>query len=181
MKMILLIGMCFSMLVFAQTSRLTKPEVVKSVNLERYKGRWFEIAKIPNRFQKKCTSNTTAEYILREDGRIDVVNRCKRENGEIITAKGIANIADTMSCAKLKVSFVSLLGIRPFWGDYWIIGLDKNYQWAIVGSPARNYGWILSRTPKLPQETRTKINRILVKQGYDPDLFEATIHHSETN
>ncbi|MBN2104654.1 lipocalin family protein [bacterium] len=179
MKLVASILVCLTTFVLTQTSVQTEPEVVEFVNLDQYKGLWYEIAKIPNRFQKKCAGNTTAEYILRKDGRIDVVNRCMRKDGEIITAKGVAKIADMTTCAKLKVSFVSLLGIRLFWGDYWIIGLDDNYQWAIVGSPDREYGWILSRTPQLPQETIALINGILVKQGYDPEAFVITRHEPD--
>jgi apolipoprotein D and lipocalin family protein len=144
-----------------------EPKVVQSVDLERYAGVWYEIAKIPNRFQKKCARNTT------------VVNRCTKEDGKIITARGIAKIADTTTFAKLKVSFVSLLGIRFFWGDYWIIGLDEDYQWAIVGNPSRQYGWILSRTPQLLDDQRNRVNDILRIQGYDPDRFVNTMHEKK--
>nr|MBP9120943.1 lipocalin family protein [Ignavibacterium sp.] len=79
---------------------------------------------------------------------------------------------DKKSNAKLEVSFVSFLGWRPFWGDYWIIGLDENYQWAIVGTPNRKYGWVLSRTPNLDNTTLDKIFGIIKDQGYDPKKFE---------
>ena len=149
---------------------------VTNVNLRRYVGKWFEIAKIPNRFQKKCVKNTTAEYILRDDGRITVINTCENRSGDKVIAKGIAKIVDTDSNAKLKVSFVRFLGISLFWGNYWIIGLDKDYSYAVVGEPKRKYGWILSRNPKLSPELRKKIEKILVEKGYDSARFVNTIH-----
>lgn len=151
-----------------------KPETVKYVDLKRYSGLWYEIAKIPNRFQKKCTGNTTAEYSLRDDGRINVTNSCDEEGGERTSTQGIAKIVDTATNARLEVSFFSILGIRPFWGDYWIIGLDNDYQYAVIGDPDRKYGWILSRSPRLSEEKLKEAWEILRKQGYDPKNFEMT-------
>jgi len=145
---------------------------VAHVDLERYVGLWYEIAKIPNRFQRKCASGTTAEYTLREDGRITVVNRCVEEDGDTAEAEGIAKIEDIGSNAKLKVSFVSFIGWRPFWGDYWVIGLDTGYQWAIVGTPDRKYGWVLARTPTLDESTMDEIFTIVEHNGYKRDAFE---------
>jgi apolipoprotein D and lipocalin family protein len=149
---------------------------VNYVNLERYTGTWYEIAKIPNRFQAKCAQNTTASYSLREDGRLDVINRCITEENEQISSRGIAKIVDTGSNAKLKVSFVQILGISLFWGDYWIIGLDNEYRYAVVGTPGRKYGWILAREPELDEETIDEIYLILQEQGYNPSDFEMTVH-----
>ena len=144
--------------------------------LKKYVGLWYEIAKIPNSFQDNCISGTTAKYILKDDGEISVINSCIDEDGEIDKADGVARIVDNKSNAKLKVSFVSIFGWRPFWGDYWIIGLDENYQWAIVGTPNRKYGWVLSRTPQLSKETMTKTFEILKEQGYNPKDFQISIH-----
>ena len=156
----------------AQNKKLVT--TVAKVNLERYKGLWYEIAKIPNRFQKKCASGTTAEYTLRTDGKINVLNRCFDKEGKLIEAKGIARVVDSESNAKLKVSFVKILGLSLFWGDYWIIGLGKDYEYAIVGVPNRKYGWILSRTPSLSQEKLEEAFNILREQGYNPEEFEMT-------
>ena len=145
---------------------------VSAVDLVRYTGLWYEIAKIPNRFQKQCARGTTAEYTLRDDGKITVVNRCFKEDGSLDEAEGVAKIEDTQTNAKLKVSFVSILGWRPFWGDYWVIGLDSNYQWAIVGDPDLKYGWILARTPALDEATLETVFTILENSGYDPGVFE---------
>ncbi len=158
----------------AQDKETAEPTVVNSVDLIRYTGVWYEIAKIPNSFQKKCARNTTATYRLRSDGSIDVTNRCVEADGSVNEAKGIAKVVDKKSNAKLEVSFVRILGISLFWGDYWIIGLDKNYKYAVVGTPTRKYGWILSRTPKLSDEEMQKVFSILKQQGYNPKDFEMT-------
>lgn len=145
---------------------------VEQVDLNKYIGLWYEVAKIPNSFQDHCAYGTTAEYKIQNDGSIEVINKCYDENGELDIADGVANIVDKKTNAKLEVSFVSFLGIRPFWGDYWIIELDENYQWAVIGTPSRKYGWILSRTPSLPDDTMQKIFALLKSQHYNPDDFE---------
>lgn len=152
------------------------PETVPYVDLNRYAGLWYEIAKIPNRFQRHCVEGTTAQYKLRKDGRISVINSCIETDGSRDEADGVAKIVDKKSNAKLEVSFFSILGIRPFWDDYWIIGLDENYQYAVIGTPNLKYGWILSRTPELSQAQLDEALSILVKQGYNPDDFEMTKH-----
>jgi apolipoprotein D and lipocalin family protein len=149
---------------------------VEQVDLKRYTGTWYEIAKVPNRFQRKCACCTTAYYSLCEDGRIDVLNRCIKKDGTRIDAKGIARVVETKSNAKLKVSFVRFLGISLFWGDYWIIGLGEDYEYAIVGTPTRKYGWILSRRPWLSQEALELAFSQLRAKGYDPARFEMTLH-----
>jgi apolipoprotein D and lipocalin family protein len=144
------------------------------MKLLQYVGVWYEIARIPNFFQKKCQSNTTAEYILQDDGNIKVINRCMKSNGNFLTATGIAKVEDTQTFSKLKVSFVKFLGANLFWGDYWIIGLDKDYQWVIVGDPGTKFGWILSRTASISSETRETIDNILKENGYLPERFVLT-------
>lgn len=155
-------------------SEIKELTTVKQVDLGKYVGVWYEIAKIPNPFQKKCAKNTTAQYLIRKDGRIDVINRCVKSNGQTIQARGVARIIDKESNAKLKVSFVKFLGIRLFWGNYWIIGLDQNYQYAVIGEPSRKYGWILSRSPQLSDTDWEIFQEILVNQGYNPERFIKT-------
>ena len=152
----------------------TEPVAVDSVDLSRYVGTWYEIAKIPNSFQSKCARNTTAMYALRDDGEIDVLNRCEESDGSENVAKGLARVVDRKTNSKLEVSFVRFLGLQLFWGDYWIIGLDKNYGYAVVGTPSRKYGWILSRTPVLSAGDMEVVREILRMQGYDPAAFIAT-------
>ncbi len=147
---------------------------VESVDLERYVGLWCEIGKIPNRFQKKCVSGTTAFYSFRDDGQIDVVNRCIDKNDKPVRAVGVAKVDDAVTNSKLKVSFVSVLGQRLFWGDYWIIGLDPDYEYAVIGAPKRDYGWILSRRSELTAQQLEEVFATLRDQGYDPDAFVLT-------
>jgi apolipoprotein D and lipocalin family protein len=174
MKIILLLIIVASVNLMAQQN---PPTTVKYVDLKKYVGLWYEIAKIPNSFQDHCVKGTTANYILKTDGEIAVINSCIDEDGEIDDADGVARIVDKRTNAKLEVSFVSFLGWRPFWGDYWIIGLDENYQWAIVGTPNRKYGWVLSRTPKLDKNTLDYIFSILKEQGYNPKDFQIELYY----
>lgn len=160
----------------AQTSnKNTVLLTVNSVDLNKYIGTWYEIAKIPNSFQNKCARNTTATYILRNDGNIDVINKCIEADGSLDEAKGIAKVTDKKSNSKLEVSFVRIFGISLFWGDYWIIGLDKDYRYAVVGTPSRKYGWILSRTPILAKNDLDEIYKILSQQGYNINDFKMDI------
>lgn len=165
----LLFLILLSTILSAQEKSLT---TVKYVDLKKYAGLWYEVAKIPNSFQDQCIKNTTAKYTLNNNGEISVTNSCIDEDGEEDAADGVVRVVDKKSNAKLEVSFVSFFGWRPFWGDYWIIGLDENYKWAIVGTPNRKYGWILSRTKTLDSDTVTLINSILTSQGYNPKKFE---------
>ena len=145
-------------------------ETVASVDLDRYLGRWFEIASYPAWFQKGCTA-TTADYSLREDGLIKVVNSCRKGtlDGKPKQSTGRAKVIDTATNAKLKVSF-----FRPFWGDYWIIDLDPDYQWAVVGVPNRKYLWILSRTPLMDDTVYDDLLSRLPAMGYDPARLNRT-------
>ncbi|SEB95848.1 lipocalin family protein [Terriglobus roseus] len=140
----------------------TPLRTVDRVDLQRYLGRWYEIARIPNRFEKKCVRDVTAEYAM-SGTEISVRNACTQADGSIKIAKGKAKVVDRTTGAKLKVTF-----FWPFYGDYWVIGLDPQYRWAIVGEPSRKYGWILSRTPALPADTLRTIHRQLEASGYRP-------------
>lgn len=145
--------------------------VVDEVDLDRYLGTWFEIASYPAWFAKNCTG-VTAEYSLREGGGISVVNRCYKGalDGKLKEARGRAKVVDPESNAKLKVSFFG-----PFWGDYWILELDSEYQWVLVGEPKRKYLWILSRTPSLDQDTLDEILSRLPEKGYSRDRLQWTL------
>lgn len=151
------------------------PATVDWVDLDRYQGLWYEVARIPNRFQDHCVASTTARYRLRPDGRLSVLNRCLTGNGDWDQAQGIARVIDPTSNARLEVSFVSLLGWQLFWGDYWILELAPDYSHAVIGTPERDYGWILSRTPHLSASTRAAIDQRLREQGYDPDDFQNSV------
>ena len=150
------------------------PDTVSFVDLDRYAGSWYEIASIPNRFQKHCRGNTVASYRPVEAQRIEVINSCLDKEGSVDTAQGIARIVDTSSNAKLEVSFVSLFGWQLFWGDYWVLELADDYSYVIVGTPNFRYGWILSRTPELPADIRRQLDERLLASGYDPAVFVDT-------
>lgn len=149
-------------------------QVVQEVDLNRYIGKWHEIASIPVWFQKDCASGSTAEYTLAEGGEIDVLNRCCSKEGTVKEAKGRAWIIDKNCPAKLKVGFVSFLGFWPFKGDYWIIDLHPDYHYVVIGHPSRKLGWILSRTPQLPEEVLTGIAERLKNKGYNFSDFKMT-------
>ena len=155
------------------TERLQLPplEAVPKVNLERYLGTWYEIASYPQRFQEGCTG-TTATYTLRSDGEIDVLNKCRKGglDGPEDAAEGRARVVDRTSNAKLEVSF-----FRPFWGDYWIIDLGPDYEYAVVGHPSRDYLWILSRTPALDAEIYDGILGRLDEMGYPLEHLQKTL------
>jgi apolipoprotein D and lipocalin family protein len=142
------------------------------IDLDRYAGTWHEIARVPNYFQRKCAGGVTATYTRAED-HIVVTNRCVSSSGDAIVAEGKAYVTDPPANRKLKVGFFSILGWMPFKGDYWILDIDPDYRWVIVGSSTTKYGWILARTPALDAATRADIDARLRKLGYAPDAFSA--------
>ncbi len=160
--------------VFGQANSDLK--TVSSVDLKKYVGKWYEIAKYPNRFQKKCLAETSAVYTQKSNGRIEVLNSCRVKNGKMDAAKGEAKIIDTATNAKLKVRFApGFLSFIPFvWGDYWIIDLDANYNYAVVGSPSRDYLWILSRTPEIDANTYQDILQKIKLNGFEVNILEKT-------
>ena len=142
--------------------------VVRHVDLAKYVGRWYEIASIPQFFQRKCVGEVSAEYSTLDDGRIKVVNQCRKADGTMSSAEGRAEVVDPSVTAKLRVTFVKLIGwIFAFGGDYWIIDLDPDYRFAVIGHPKRTYAWILARTPILSREDLGPIAERLKAQGYD--------------
>ena len=158
--------------VSAQTTPAVQLQPVKtipSIDVARYLGTWYEIAKFPNWFQRKCLSGTNANYQLKEDGNVKVTNRCKVEGGEMAQAIGTARQIGGATSPKLEVRFApDWLAILPFvWGDYWVIDLDPQYQLAAVSDPRREYLWILSRTPKVNQKSYDDLLQRLVAQQFD--------------
>jgi apolipoprotein D and lipocalin family protein len=147
------------------------PTVVENVSLDRYMGTWYAVASIPTTFEQDCARGTTATYELLENGKVQVTNTCYREDGSEFQAVGRAWIPNRNEPAKLKVSFVSLFGMWLFPGDYWILELEPNYRYAVVGHPKRRYGWILSRTPTLPEVTLQGIFERLEEAGYSRSQF----------
>jgi apolipoprotein D and lipocalin family protein len=134
---------------------------VPALDLQRYLGTWYEIGNYPMFFQRKCVGDTTAVYSLNADGSIKVQNSCHTKDGSIDSAEGRATVVKGSQGSKLEVSF-----FRPFKGDYWVIGLDPDYRWAVVGDPARKYLWILSRTPQLAAADLERALASARAQGY---------------
>ena len=148
-------------------------DVVESVDLTRYTGKWYEIARYPTFFQADCVSST-AEYTARDNGTIGVFNTCLAADGTTVsTIEGVAEVVDPSTNAKLVVSFPNV----PIPGSYWIIDLDAAYQYAVVGDPYRSTLFILSRTPTLDQTTLDGILNRLPSQGYDPErlIYDAPV------
>ena len=143
---------------------------VPQVDLTRYAGKRYEIAAFPMFFQRRCIGDTTAEYRLRPDGDVEVVNRCRTETG-FDEAVGKASAVSGTGNAQLKVSF-----FWPFRADYWVIGLDDAYQWAVVGNPNRKYLWILSRSPQLSNDQLDKALQAAASQGFDLSRLTYTSH-----
>ena len=151
-------------------SDMPPPPVVASVDVQRYLGTWYQQALIPNRFQSLCVSNTRATYAM--DGKdLSVLNRCTGAGGKSEVATGVAKIVEGSNNAKLRVSF-----FRPFYGDYWVLALDPDYQWALVGDPSRQYCWVLSRNAQLSDITFAQILDRAAVLGYDKTLFERSLH-----
>ena len=149
---------------------------IPAVDLPRYLGTRFEIAKFPNWFQRKCVANTRAEYSLRSDGSLQVTNRCKMASGKADEAIGMARQIGSASSPKLQVRFAPdwLSLIPAVWGDYWVIALDENYQWVAVSEPGRDYLWVLSRTPRMEPQTYADLMLRLSGLGLDVQKLELT-------
>lgn len=135
-------------------------KVVESVDLQRYLGKWYEIATIPQRFQIGCTC-VTAEYSLNPNGTIKVVNSC-RKDGKPKQIIGRAKTVPGANNAKLRVSF-----FRPFWGDYWVVALDTGYLWAVVSNSEGSTCWILSRSPQMDEKLYSTIVEKCRAMGID--------------
>lgn len=172
MKYLLVIISALELAACSSTQYAPMP-VVSEVNLQRYQGKWYQIALIPNRFQSMCASDTTAEYVPQGDS-VRVINRCRKTDRNMEEAIGIAEPVTGSNNAKLRVSF-----FRPFYGDYWILDLDRDYQWVLVGEPSRKYGWVLSRTPSLNQETLQHIWKKAESLGYRQQDFQLSPRSSE--
>lgn len=144
------------------------PEPASPVELKRYLGRWYEIGRYEQRFERGC-EGVTADYSLRTDGKIDVLNRCRKSNGKFEEARGIAKVVDLVSNAKLKVSFFG-----PFYGDYWVLDHANDYSWSIVGEPSGRYLWILAREANPSAEVVEQLIGRTRALGYNTDMLVRT-------
>lgn len=144
-------------------------EVVPKVELEKYLGKWYEVARLPFKFEDDCT-DITATYGLNNDGSVSVLNECLRDS-KLKQSKGKAKIVDKAIGAKLKVTF-----FWPFYGDYWIINLGKDYEYSVVGTPNRKYLWILSRTKRMDEVLYSQLIEFVKSKGFDVGRLIKTSH-----
>jgi apolipoprotein D and lipocalin family protein len=147
------------------------PRTAPSVDLERYLGTWYEIASFPNWFQRDCVA-TQATYSKRDDGEVGVANACREKtlDGEWKRIEGVAWPVVSGDFTKLKVQF-----FWPLRGDYWVLALDPDYRWALVGHPNRDYLWVLSRTRSLDERRYAEIVALAQAQGYDVAKLRRTL------
>lgn len=141
---------------------------VARLDITRYAGEWHEIARLPMFFQRNCARNTTARYTLREDGMVGVHNRCENRDGEVDEVEGVARRVPGQE-GRLEVRFAPdwLSWLPLTWADYWVIALDAEYQWAVVGDPDHEHLWILSRTPEMSRERLEDLKALATAMGYD--------------
>jgi apolipoprotein D and lipocalin family protein len=162
-------------LMAADNSSTLQP--VPSIDLNRYAGKWYEIARLPNSFQKSCAGDVSATYTLKEDGKIGVLNECRKADGKMKSAAGVARKADKEGPnSKLEVRFApAFLSFLPVvWGDYWVIELSPNYEYAVIGEPSRKYLWILSRSPKMDNALYQSLLQKIAAHGYDTSRIVMT-------
>jgi apolipoprotein D and lipocalin family protein len=148
----------------------TTVTAVDSLDLHRYAVQWYEIARFPNQFQLKCVANVMAKYTLLANGQVEVLNTCRESDGSTDSATGRAKLADKYGPAsRLKVRFApGILGWIPMvWGDYWVLDLTDDYGAALVGTPDREFLWILSRTPALDPTVHERLIATAERQGFD--------------
>ncbi|WKZ68827.1 MAG: lipocalin family protein [Melioribacteraceae bacterium] len=167
---ILLLISFISIFIFNCGGNYAPLETVEYVDIQKYLGKWYEIALLPNRFEEGCHC-TTAEYSLIDSETLRVTNTCNEDSadGEIDQVNGKAFVVEGSNNAKLKVQF-----FWPFKGDYWILELDDDYQYALVGSPSREYLWILSRTPLLDEKIIQQLKEVADRKGFDSSKMIVT-------
>jgi len=148
---------------------------VPAVDLQRYAGKWYEQASLPMVFTRACVGDTTAQYTPQDDGMIAVTNRCRTEDGSFKQADGEARTVDG-STSRLEVRFAPgwLSWLPMVWGDYWVIALDDDYQWSLVGTPKQDYLWILSRSPRMDEVTYAMLVERARRMGYPVEKLERT-------
>jgi apolipoprotein D and lipocalin family protein len=177
--LITLLGLLLICLGSSQVMAQQSDQAVKTISaldVPRYLGTWYEIAKFPNWFQKKCVSNTKAVYTARPDGNLRVLNSCKTAGGETSEAEGLARQIGAKYSPRLEVRFApEWLSFLPLvWGDYWVIDLDPQYQVAAVSDPRREYLWVLSRSPQIDPKVYADLLQRLKQQQFDIQKLELT-------
>lgn len=179
----LIAALCFSFSAWVPLASAQAPsgeispaplESIASLDVPRYMGTWYEVAKYPNWFQKRCIANTSATYAVQSNGMLQVLNRCQKEDGSMSEALGAAKQVGDANSPKLEVRFApAWLSFLPFvWGNYWVIDLDPQYQLAAVSEPSRKYLWILSRSKTVEPKAYEALLQRLKQQGFNLDAIE---------
>ena len=162
-----------------QPTTLPPVTTIAALDVPRYMGTWYELAKFPNRFQAKCTANTRARYLAQADGSVQVLNSCVTADGSTIDALGLAKQIGSATSPKLQVRFAPawLSWLPMVWGDYWVIDLDADYQLAAVSDAKREYLWVLSRTPQVNAKAYDALLERLKVQQFEVQKLERTAQH----
>jgi apolipoprotein D and lipocalin family protein len=179
----LIAALCFSFSAWVPLASAQAPsgeispaplEAIASLDVPRYMGTWYEVAKYPNWFQKRCIANTSATYAVQPNGMLQVLNRCQKEDGSMSEALGAAKQVGDANSPKLEVRFAPVwLSFLPFvWGNYWVIDLDPQYQLAAVSEPSRKYLWILSRSKTVEPKAYEALLQRLKQKGFNLDAIE---------
>ena len=164
----------------AQINPSAEPKAVDAIDVQKYAGRWYEVARLPMYFQRNCASDVQAKYSLNSDKTIKVRNQCMNKEGELDVSEGVAYPQNDGN-SQLKVSFLPK-GLRwvPFSkGDYWVLRVDEDYQVALVGGPSHRYLWLLSRTPDMDEAVIEDYLNTAKAQGYDLSKLIRTKHIAE--
>ena len=186
----LIAALCFSFSAWVPLASAQTPsgeitpaplEAITSLDVPRYMGTWYEVAKYPNWFQKRCIANTSATYAVQPNGMLQVLNRCQKEDGSMSEALGAAKQVGDANSPKLEVRFApAWLSFLPFvWGNYWVIDLDPQYQLAAVSEPSRKYLWILSRSKTVEPKAYEALLQRLKQQGFNLDAIEISKQTTE--
>ncbi|MEY4763660.1 MAG: hypothetical protein RI907_333 [Pseudomonadota bacterium] len=170
--------------VSAQTHSPAAPlAALPSLDVPAYMGTWYQVAWFPNRFQSQCVADTAATYRQLDGGRVDVVNRCRRADGQIEDITGVARPAGSvlkgnrLEPAQLEVSFLpAALRWLPIWGRYWVVDLASDGRYAVVSEPQREYLWVLARAPRLSADDELAIRSLLTRLGFDLSRWQAHPH-----
>ena len=175
-KLLLLCALVAALVCSATVAQTDRPPLqpIASLDVARYMGTWFEIAKYPNSFQRKCVRNTRADYQAKPDGTVQVLNRCVMADGKTTEALGAARQVGPADSPTLQVRFApAWLSFLPMvWGNYWVIDLDPQYQLVAVSEPERDYLWVLSRTPKVEPAAYQALLARLAQRGFDLNRLE---------
>jgi apolipoprotein D and lipocalin family protein len=171
--MVLAVNVSYALATNAASTPVT---TIATLDVPRYMGTWYEIAKFPNWFQRKCVSDTRAQYTAQPDGSVQVFNSCQILDGQRIDALGLAQQVGEVTSPKLKVRFAPawLSWLPQVWGEYWVIDIDPDYQLAAVSDSKRDYLWVLSRTPRVQPATYEALLQRLKAQGFDTQKLELT-------